>query len=52
MNGTIIDVPGITINVASIDMQDSTDTAHVIIISDGEKKVEIEINFGKIKSIK
>lgn len=51
MNGTVIDIPGIHASVIPIEMQDSTDMAHIISIRDGKIEVLIEINYGKIISI-
>ena len=51
MNGTIIDINGITCTTNPIEMQDSTDKAHIITLSDGEREVTIEIMFGKITQI-
>lgn len=49
MNGTVIDIPGIHVSHEIINMEDSTDTAHVIVIKDDYgKEVRIVINFGKI----
>lgn len=51
MNGTVIDVLGISCSVNKIEMQDSTDKATVITLSDGEREVKIEILYGKINQI-
>lgn len=49
MNGTIIDIPGISVSVNPISLEDSTDKAHVITIKDEYgKQVQITIAFGKI----
>ena len=51
MNGTIIEIDGIIVDVATIDLQDSTDKAHTITIRDNEQGVKIEVAFGKITNI-
>lgn len=48
MNGAVIDISGITVNVNPIEMQDSSDVAHLITITDGDKLIEITILYGKI----
>lgn len=49
MNGTIIDIPGISVRINPISLEDSTDKAHVITIKDQNgKEIEIQIVFGKI----
>ena len=52
MNGTIIDIPGIHVNISTYDMEDSSDKAQVITIKDEKQKIDIEICFGKITGIK
>ena len=51
MNGTIIDILGISTSVTPIEMQDSTDKAHIITISDGIRKIQIEVIYGKITQL-
>lgn len=34
MNGTVVDIPGITVDVVPIDLMDSTDMAYLITIKD------------------
>ena len=51
MNGTVIDINGISCSVNPIELQDSTDKANIITISDGDREVKIEIIFGKITQI-
>lgn len=51
MNGSVIDIPGININVNVIDMEDSTDKVHILKINDGNKSVTIEIIYNKITKI-
>lgn len=46
------EIQGITIKVDTIDLQDSTDTAEVLTISDGDKTITINICYGKIKQIR
>lgn len=48
MNGTVIDIPGITVSVTPIELQDSTDTAHLLTITDGNKQIIITISYGRI----
>ena len=48
MNGTIIEIPGISVSVIPIELEDSTDTAHLITISDGKKEISIQVAYGKI----
>lgn len=50
MNGTVIDIPGITVSVTPIELQDSTDAAHLLTITDGNKSIQITIAYGKICS--
>ena len=52
MNGTIIDIPGITVSVHPISLEDSSDKAHIIIIKDEHnKEIKIEIIFDKIHKL-
>lgn len=51
MNGTVIDIPGISTSIHPIAMEDSTDLSHLITVSDGERKVTISISYGKITQI-
>ena len=51
MNGTVIDIAGITINVNSVCLECSSDKANILIISDGSKIVTIDIAFGKIINV-
>jgi hypothetical protein len=48
MNGTIVDIQGISVSVNPIPMQDSTDMAYILTIGDGTKEINIQIAFGKI----
>lgn len=52
MNGTIIDIPGISVNVNPISLEDSMDKAYVITISDkfGEE-VKMQIVYEKITNV-
>ena len=52
MNGTLIDVPGINVNISTYGLQDSTDKASVITIKDENHQIIIEVCFGKISRIK
>lgn len=52
MNGTIIDIPGINVNVNPVSMEHSPDCAHVIEIKDQHGKViTICTAFGKITKV-
>lgn len=45
----MIDIPGINIKHEIIDLEDSTDHAHILTITDCDgKSVTINISFGKI----
>ena len=49
MNGTLIDLPGITVFVQTIDLQDSTDQSHLIEIKDQHgTKLKVNVCFGRI----
>lgn len=48
MNGTIIDISGITVSVTPIDLEDSTDKAHLLRITDGNKTITLTISYGRI----
>lgn len=49
MNGTVIDIPGISVSVVSFPMEDSPDKQYSLTIKDEQgKEVEIVITFGKI----
>jgi len=50
MNGTVIDIQGITIQSIPIVLEDSTDKSHLITLTDGVKQIQIEIIYGKIHS--
>lgn len=52
MNGTIIDIPGITVHVNPIELEDSTDVAHVLTISDEGRIITLNISYGKITEIR
>ena len=52
MNDTTINISGITIVHHIIDMEDSTDTANVLIIKDERgAEVRVEILFGNINKV-
>jgi hypothetical protein len=48
LNGTVIDIDGISVQVIPIEMQDSTDNAHLLTITDGFKTITITISYGRI----
>lgn len=52
MNGTVIDIQNIFVNVIPIYLENSTDKAYILEITDKEKKITIEISYGKIKEIR
>jgi hypothetical protein len=52
MNGTVIDIEGISVNIKHIYMQDSTDKAYILTLSDGKNEVNISIIYGKIESVR
>lgn len=52
MNGTIIDIPGIIVHVNPIELEDSTDVAHVLTISDEDRTITLNISYGKITEIR
>jgi hypothetical protein len=53
MNGTIIDIQGISVSVNPYELQDSTDKAHTITIKDNNNKVvTIEVSYGTITEIR
>lgn len=52
MNGTVIDIQGVTVNVQSIDLEDSTDKANIISFVDNRGKiVELIISYGQITEV-
>ena len=52
MNGTIIDISGITVNVNTIDLEDSTDKASVLTIRDeAGEQITLNISYGKITEV-
>lgn len=52
MNGTVIDMPGITVNVNPITCEHSTDLAYIVELKDQhDHKVTVSICYGKITSI-
>lgn len=49
MNGTIIDIPGVTVDVIKINLEHSTDTSYLLSIRDSNGNlVNIKIINGKI----
>jgi hypothetical protein len=52
MNGTVIDIPGIVINVQTIHLEHSTDVSNVIDIRDEKGNyVRLSVCYGKISLI-
>lgn len=52
MNGTVIDIPGIVVNVSSIHLEHSTDVSNVIEIKDEKgNHVRVSVCYGKISLI-
>lgn len=52
MNGTVIDIQGIAVDITPIEIEDSTDKAYVIEFKDGENTITITILYGKLKEIR
>lgn len=52
MNGTVIDIPGISVKVTPITLLGSTDEAHLVTISDGTKEIIIDISYGRIEEVR
>ena len=48
LNGTVVDIEGITVQVIQVDLQDSTDKAHLLTITDGHKQITLTISYGRI----
>lgn len=49
MNGTLIDISGVTVSTLTINGEDTTDQAHVITIKDEHgSEVTVTITYGKI----
>lgn len=51
MTGTVIQIPGINVDVIPIDLEGSTDKSYLMKISDINKDIVIEISYGKITNI-
>lgn len=52
MNGTVIDIEGISVDVNHISLEDSTDKAYMITIKDEHgRQIKIDIAFGEIINI-
>ncbi len=51
MNATQIEIQGINISVLPIDLQDSTDMAHILTINDTKQTLTITIINGEIKEV-
>lgn len=51
MNGTIIDIHGISVDVIPIDLEYSTDKSHLIVIKDNKKELLIHVSYGQITHI-
>ena len=53
LGNAVINITGITVLNTVINMEDSTDTAHLLIIKDEHGgEINIEITFGKITNVK
>lgn len=49
MNGTVVDISGITVSTLTIDCEDTTDKAHIITIKDEYgSEISVTITYGKI----
>lgn len=51
MNGTIVDIEGISVSVTPIDLENSTDKAYLLQIKDNKKVVSLHISYGQITEI-
>lgn len=51
MNGTVIDIDGISVQVIPISMEYSTDMAYLISIKDNKKELLISVSYGQITNI-
>jgi hypothetical protein len=52
MNGTIIDVQGLSVNVSTVSLEHSTDKATTIELKDSEGlTLTVTVAFGKITSV-
>jgi hypothetical protein len=53
MKGTVIDIPGVVVNVSTIHLENSTDVSSVIEIKDEKGNyVRVSVCYGKICLIK
>ena len=48
MNGTVIDIDGLSLQVIPIELEDSTDKAHLLVITAGHKEITLTISYGRI----
>jgi hypothetical protein len=48
MNGTVVDIDGLSVKVIPIDLEGSTDKAHLLEITDGHKIITLSISYGRI----
>lgn len=51
MNGTVIDIPGITVGVIPIELENSTDKSHIVTIKDNVREITLHISYGQITQI-
>lgn len=53
MNGTVIDIPGISVSIVQHELQDSTDKQYQVTMKDQHgNEVTVTIGFGKITEVK
>lgn len=48
LKGTLINIEGIEVQVIPVDLQDSTDKAYLLIITDSIKTITLTISYGRI----
>lgn len=51
MNGTVIDIPGISVSVVPIELENSTDKSHIVTIKDNVRGITLHISYGQITQI-
>lgn len=52
MNGTVIELPGVTINQQAFELEYSSDKAYVVTFKDSQdKEVKITVCFGRITDV-
>lgn len=51
MNGTVVDIEGITVSVIPIELENSTDKAHLLTIKDNNRVITLSISYGQITQI-